>query len=251
MAFFFTKSNMFDIICPELIYMEKMEFKSRDELKDYINSHTVKNLGIGREGRCSLLDNGKVIKYLYDDYNPEFVLQFKDIDSSSFLFAKEGIFVDDYVAAILMEYAKGMALSSKKPVDQNIITLGNQLQILSNDIVSISEKSVFVKDFHCGNIIYDGNAFKVIDTLPYLLFSRGNYKNENLREVMNRIYEFLLSDIISYRIVRRDYTYLGRLDRLEYPSEYFNELKSYLENTLGEEINTLGEASVSLKKTIK
>ena len=231
--------------------MEKSEFKSREELQEFIRKHTIKCLGIGREGRCVLLDNNRVIKYLYDDYNPDFILQFKDIDSSSFVFAKEGIYVNEYIAAIYMEYIQGKTLEDSKPSNQDLKVLSSNLRTLSKDIVSISESGVLVKDFHCGNIIYDNNRFKVIDTLPYLYLPKGKYKIENLREIMNRIYAYLLDNILNYQIVREKYSYLGKLDYLEYPDYYFMELKLFLESILGEEIHSLSDAEKSLKKTLK
>ena len=68
---------------------------------------------------------------------------------------------------------------------------------------------------------------------------------------MNRMYDFLLGEMMKYKLVRDNHPFWGNLDCLEYPKYYFKELKSDLENTLGEEINTITEANMSLKKTVK
>lgn len=234
--------------------MGKMEFKSREELEKYVNAHQEKYLGSGIDGRCVLLDNGRVIKLLHKTFNPDYALQFKEISSPSFIFADEAICINGEVCAVIMDYAKGKRLSDNKPLGQNIITLGNQLRKLTFDICRLSDKGVLIKDFTTSNIMYDGEKFTVIDTFPYLLIPHGMFKKENLREVMttrNGIYPFLLSDIMKYRAVWENQSYYGRLDCLEYPNNYFEELKSFLENTYGEEINTLGDAEMVLKRSKK
>ncbi len=228
--------------------MEKMSFKNREELKDYISDHTIKRLGAGKDGICSLLDNGSVCKYLYYDYNPEYALQFKDIDVPSFVFATSGAYVDEYIASVFMEYADGMVLDKNKPINIDLSTLASQLDVLVSDLITISDMGILVKDFHCGNTIYDGNSFRVIDTLPYLYIPSGKYKIDNLREVMNRMYDFLLRDIMKNSIVYDKYSFYGRLDYLENPSQYFTELKAFLESLSNQSVNTLEDANMVLKK---
>ena len=67
---------------------ENMYVNDRQELLDYIKTHSVKTFEPGREGVCNLLDNGQVVKYLHDEYNPKFVFQFSDLDIPSFIFTK-------------------------------------------------------------------------------------------------------------------------------------------------------------------
>lgn len=230
--------------------MGKLVFESREDVMSFINDHTTKNLDIGRQGRCVLLDNGQVAKYLYDDYT-EYVLGFRNIMTKSYIFPKEGMYVGNYIVALLMDYAKGDTLMQSKPVNQDLTTLANNLRTLSYDTLRIGEQGVLVKDFHCGNIIYDGEQFKVIDTLPYLLLPGGMYQNDNLREVMNRVYACLLEEIMKYKMVWENHDYKGNMDALRYPHQYIAELKSYLERTLGEEIKTINEAEMVLKRTVK
>ena len=131
--------------------MENVYFNSKKEIRNYISKHYVKSLGVGCSGSCYLLDNGMVIKDLNGDYYPEFVLQFKDFDIPSFIFAKSGAFVDKFVNAVFMYYAPGNTLYVDKPVDQDMITLGKHLEQVSKDIIDISKHGVIIRDFHCGN----------------------------------------------------------------------------------------------------
>ena len=229
--------------------MNNIHLKSKQEFEEFLKTHVVKRLGVGgREGECSLLDNGYVIKKLYKDYYPQFALQFKDIDIPSFIFAKAGIIVDEFVVALLMEYAEGKILNEHRPTDQRIITLGEHLDTLVGDIKLISGKGVYVTDFHCGNIVYDYNRFRIIDTLPYLLMPTCNFEKANIYEIMNRLFDGILDDIMHFGVVRREIGYRGKIERLENPKEYLLALKGFLEDLSGQRIDTLDEAKLTLTR---
>ena len=227
--------------------MENLYLKSDDELQEYIKKHTKDCIGFGREGNCILTDNGYVLKKLYGEYNPQFALQFKNIENDSFIFAKSGIFIDDYIRAIFMRYAKGLTLSDKIPKDKSFIQLGIQLQKLVDDIVKLSEMGIQVKDFHMGNIVYDENKFTIIDTIGYL-YLRGSYKTENLREIMHRLFYYLLVDILRYREIPNNLVYYGKIDILESPNEYLIKLKKYIENLVEQDVTTVDDAIKVLNK---
>ena len=229
--------------------MENMYFKNREEYRKYLNDHVVKRLGThaSRDGVCSLMDNGYVVKALYDEYYPNFAFQFKDFDIPSYIFSKTGAFVDGFVVAVFMDYAKGESVEQHKPIDQEIITLGTHLDLVAKDTKTIGEQGVKVNDFHCGNIIYDSNIFKIIDTLVYDLLTKGDYSKDNIYEVMNRLLAGILDDIMKYRIIRERYSFLGNLDYLENPKAYLIELKKFIEELTEKPINTLKEADNALK----
>ena len=228
--------------------MDNIYFDSENDLQKYIADHSIKSLGVGREGVCFLLDNELVIKKLYRDYYPDFALQFKDLDFPSFVFARSGAFIGESIRALFMEYADGDALIDKKPFSQDILTLGKQLEPVVKDIIDISKEGVLIKDFHCGNIIYDSNKMKIIDTLPYLRLANANYQKENICEVMNRIYSFLLGGFVSYPALGAKRFFLGEMDKLEHPEQYFGELREQIERTTDSEIKSLEDAYLVLKK---
>lgn len=234
--------------------MEKMEFKSRKELEDYINEHQVKYLGTGIDGKCVLLDNGRVIKLLHNSYDSKYTLPFKGLKNSSFVFEDEEICIDNQVWAVLMNEAKGKKVSDYKPLNQDLLKLGRQLRVLTNDICEISSLGILIQDFHTGNLLYDEDKFTIIDTFQYLMLPGSNYKNDNLREVMtsrNGIYPFLLSEFMNCREFWINNSYYRRMDYIEYPDHYFEVLKYQLEKYYGEEIKTLGDAEMVLKRRIK
>ena len=68
---------------------------------------------------------------------------------------------------------------------------------------------------------------------------------------MHQIYPFLLNEIMSYHEIRREYSFWGRLDRLEKPKEYFEEIKDRIEEVSGEKITTLADANKVLSKVYK
>ena len=231
--------------------MDDIRFKDRTELRQYISDHMVKPLGVGREGQCTLLDNGLVIKYLYRDYYPQFALQFKDLYIPSLIFARYGAFVEDYVGAVFMDYAKGDALLDRIPLEQSLDVLGDHLNVLVDGIKKASEMGIYAKDFHCGNILYDLNQFKIVDTLSYLRFDNYTYEKDNIYEIMNPIFAKLLSEIIDYnKEIGFDLSFFGNLDYLKNPKEYLQLLKSRIETITDQEVTTLKDASMSLRKKV-
>lgn len=232
--------------------MENMTFRSRDELREYIDVHKVDGLGTGKDGACFLLDDGTVIKYLYADYFLEYALQFKDIEIPSFVFAKAAAVVDGYAAAVFMEHAKGPVLGKNRPDKQSIVTLGDQLEVLVNDITVASKEGIWIRDFHCKNIIHGSDIFRIIDTLPFCFLPKGNYDLENKREVMFPIYSFLLGEIMENEIVHRNHPFYGNnTNPINRPKEYLMQVKSCIEDISGQEITTLEDANKVLKKDFK
>ena len=208
--------------------MKDLQFKDRNELRDYIRENREKSLGSGREGTCYLLKDGTVIKLLHQDYYPAFALQFKDFFIPTFYFARNGAYINDMVAATMMEHAEGDALDQKRPDQKPLLLLGDQLEIVVRDVKKISDKHVLMKDFHPGNMIYNGSQFQIVDTLPFLLLPGGNYHTENMREVMNRVYDFLFANIEDFHVLGGDYSYRGKMDRLEHPRQYLENVKCNL-----------------------
>ena len=115
--------------------MEKMEFKSRKELEDYISEHQVKYLGTGIDGKCILLDNGRVIKLLHNSYDSKYTLPFKGLKNSSFVFEDEEICIDNQVWAVLMNEAKGKKISDYKPLNCRSRSASSVLPVTSRAVV--------------------------------------------------------------------------------------------------------------------
>ena len=228
--------------------MENIVLNNKDELNNYIRQHRVKSLGFGREGTCFLLDNGKVIKDLYESYYPDFALQFKDLNIDSFVFAKSGVLINNYINAIFIEYIEGLTLLEKIPNNEDILLIGEQLQKLVEDIKKISKLGIIVRDFYLGNVIYNKNGFNIIDTINYLYLHKGDYIIDNLIEIMNKLYNILIGEIYSCKEIPSNLLFLGQNDILENPKDYLKELKEKIEEIGEQNITTLGDAKKILIK---
>ena len=231
--------------------MKDLQFKSRDELKQYIQDHKEKYLGGGQEGVCYLLKDGSVIKLLHEDYFPQFALQFSGITIPTFYFARNGAYVSDMVSAIFMDHATGVVLERQRPDDQSFSILGDQLDVVVSDVKKASDKHILIQDFHPGNMIYDGDRFKIIDTLPFLLLPGSTYQKENIREVMGRFYDFLFDEMKKYPVLDEKHSYHGKLECLEHPKEYLMSVKAYLEELTNQKVDTFSDAHQALQKTFK
>lgn len=229
--------------------MENINFKDKNDLERYIDIHKVRTLGLGLEGICYLLDNGYVIKVLYEKSNYNY-LQFKDINNPSFVFPKYAGLVDDKIKALFMEYADGLNLVQHSPTEQKIVTIGKQLQVLVDNIKKISELGIVVKDFHCENVIYNNEGFRVIDTQSYTIEDK-NSEIGNIKEIMTRIYGTFLYQIIRYEEIRKEFIDYGKLELLKNPEEYSKLLNDLICNLTQENIETVEEANKALRKKFK
>ena len=230
--------------------MEKIEYKDRNDLERYIEEHKVKYLGSGIEGSCYLLDDGITIKVLFEERTSEDCLKFKDIENPSFVFARNAGFINGNIVALFTEYVEGNSLVKHIPSEQKIITLGEQLQELVNDIKSLSDLNITVKDFHCDNIIYDNEKFTIIDTDGYTCDDKNNEKS-NIREIMTKIYGTLLFQIIRYEEIRREFISYGKIELLENPLHYSQKLTKLICDLTEENIETVDDANKVLKKKFK
>ena len=228
--------------------MENLLFNNKSELNDYIRKHSIQCLGLGREGICYLLDNGLVLKKLYNEYYSDFALQFKDINIESFVFAKTGIIINNFINAVFMDYIKGFTILEKIPYDQNILIIAEQLQKLVEDIKKISKLGIIAKDFYPGNIIYNEKGFIIIDTISYLYLNKGDVKVNNLFEIMNKVYDALIKEIYFCKEIPSNLLFMGKIDILENPKEYLKELKLKIEEISQQEVITLGDIKKILNK---
>ncbi len=228
--------------------MQDMSFKNQFELDDYIKVNYVKALGAGREGACFLLPNDIVIKKLYDEYVKEYVLRFKNIDNPSFVFPKNVCMIDGYVKAYFMEYARGESLFDNIINEVKIDKLVSDLKVLVNNVRELSKLGIETYDVVGKNIIYDGNIFKIIDTLRYSWLSNRDEFNSNIRMIMQTVYESII------RGIPKDYRVHINMDMrtdmylLTHPDEVIYDLKDQASEAFDEDIHTLGDIKLLLKK---
>ncbi len=227
--------------------MADIRLESIQELDEMIKKESIKNLGCGREGSCFLLSNDVVMKKLYDDYNPEFALQFKDLDIKSFVFATSGVYIKNYIRAIFMKYINGETLITAPKEKITITDFSKALQQLVEDVKKISEMGILMRDFHCGNIIYDGKDLKIIDTMCYLNLHNSSYFESNIRDVILAIYRKVLNEILHTDLFFEKYNIFD-LDVITNPIQFFSDIKRDTERASGEKVETIADVEKVLKK---
>ena len=228
--------------------MDSIRFRSEEELTRYISNHVVKLLGHGREGCSFLIDNNLVLKRLYQSKDIESITMFSNIDIDSFIFPKSYIDINNKVYGIITDYKEGETLIKQVPNKQKINILGKQLDKLVNDIHSISDNKVKVKDFILSNILYDYNSFYIIDTTSYIKDNSSNLDYDNIKVIMYRVYEALLKEILCNNKYLKDLSYYNNIDYCNNPSNYLSLLKERIENISNRSINTLDDAKKILIK---
>ena len=226
--------------------IDKLNFYKREDLEKYVKKHYVKALGLGQEGSCYLLDSGVVIKVFNYGLDPVFALKLKDYKNDSFAFPKSGIIINNSIHAIIMDYIEGKTLKENIPNDQNLLVLGDHLQVLTNNIRLLSSEGVKIKDFFKGNIIYDYKKFTIIDTNSYLLIPKTDFFEENMYEVMNKLFNYLFSEFS----FEKDFEKLkkSRLELLSNPKKYLEYVKYKVENKSKKEVITLSDAKKLILK---
>lgn len=130
--------------------------------------------GEGTNSICYLLNNDKVLKIYHNnlsDYNvvyEENLIPLLNIESETFAFP-EKIFTNDdgIVTGYIYPYIKGETLtySDKSPY---IIDFINKLDLVYEDILSISNKGIFTCEMGPKNIIFN-DKFNIIDTDTYFI----------------------------------------------------------------------------------
>lgn len=227
--------------------MENLDFKSRDELKKYLDAHFVRKLGQGKHGVCTLLDTGVVAKLFHEEEGIDWVLKFKDFDIPSFQFAKAVATVDGFAHASFAKPARGTALNKRVPLNKDMVLVGKHMQRLSNDIQLAGDKGICVNDFFEGNIVYDGRKFTVIDTLPYAYYTFMRYATKNLTEIIPDVYKLLLDKFICIGPLL-DMLYVGDEEAYKNPAEYLKALRDRVRELTGEEVNTFEEANLAMRR---
>lgn len=227
-----------------------MTFYSREEVMNFI--HTLKPLGDGSQGVCYVDKNfRKVYKFYrsyleFDDilYTKEEILQFRDIKSATFLFPQDVILLKDEVIGDITPYRHAKNLCSLNPLNIHLDRLIKLLVIALKEIEYVSRRGV--NSFDVMYNILLGNKFYFVDTLDYSINDR-DYKDilsDNMKYFNLGIMYFLVDGLFDgvvrqNKILREMYDLKGRNISI---LEFTIELKKYLAEIVGHEINCLKEA---------
>lgn len=228
--------------------MDNIRLNSEEELYSFINNNIVKRLGYGREGICFLMQNNIVLKKLYSRFYPDYALQFKDLDIDSYIFAKSAILLGDYARGVFMDYVNGYNLYDYNTDNINIDKLVVSLKKLVTDTIELSKNGIEIIDFHLGNILYNEECFKIIDTLCYLNLPKYDWTIDNIRCIIRPLYDKLLG-IIPYNKLLAKYMNCYTDSYLQSnPDEVIYGISEIVNNNFDVKVNNIAEIKRVLKK---
>ena len=234
-----------------------MKFNNKSDLYYFLNNNT-KYLGHGSEAEC-YNDKTNVYKIYYEDeefpvmYSKDEVLQFKNIDTSTFVFPNDVIFVKNELVGIISKYVKADTLFSINPLTVPLNDFIDKLKIAYNDIKYISELGVITEDIPYNTLL--GDNIYIVDTESYRLSNKNSniiYKN-NIDCFNYGIMSFLTSGL--FECVIKENKILNQMQKTYGKDisviEYLKLLKDYLSSLVGKQIETLEEAKAYTNYTTK
>ena len=154
--------------------MENLYFDRKKDVEHYIDEHKVKLLGVGKEGECTLLDNGYAVKLFHYPKDLDYALRLKGIKNGSLQIVEAAAIVNDEAHATFAINAPGKDLYEHAPMNQTFEIMGEQLNVLAADLRKAGNKGIRIKDSFTGNIVYDYSKFTIIDE-EWICYASGGY----------------------------------------------------------------------------
>ena len=250
--------------------MDNIIFSSKEDMEDLFDNLRV--LGSGSEGIC--YKNKKLVykKYnemyidLYDnDIAIDRLLRFRNIIIENIYFIRSLIYLDNLMIGSISEYASGINCSKKMLFRCNIDKIIKALFVLKKNIYELSKLGICVEDNYLGNILYDGNNFKLIDTGSYYYyidipgvnsFDEMFVYEKNMRKIVRMIFknitnvdmgdDFILSFL--WKIDSPYKSYLVDRDLLCNPDETIIGIRNIISEYSGYEIDNFSSCKKLLKK---
>ncbi len=216
-----------------------INFDSKDKFTKEMSSKNLSYISEGTEGKCY---RGKD-NYAYKIFKPDSIGRYKaskvitkdDINLNSFAFPDDLFVYNDKLIGCKMDLHSGNILKSSiftDPQNISLINYHNFSKAYKNtlkDVYELSSKNILMYDV-LFNIMYDGKAFTIIDTLGYTKVD-GNPLKENLE-----MYNYAIEGL--FRLWFDDYedeelnfkdndidAYLKKVDKI---TKEFNNDDSYL-----------------------
>ena len=235
-----------------------MVFHGIREVDDFI--HSLVYLGQGSQGVCYKDRESKVVYKFYHSYfdrdfegvyEKEEILQFRNIQSSTFVFPTDVIMLDHQVIGDITPYKKAKNLCQFNPFNINLDHFIKLIGLAIKDIESLSKCGIQAYDMMY-NILM-GYRMYIIDTLEYGMTDknyeellRNNLYGFNL-EVMYFLVDGLFLDVIhSHSKLKDMYQSRGKDSSI---IDFIVEFRSYLAKLLGKDIVYLRDAK-KLRDTI-
>ena len=229
-----------------MYFKDKKEFikflRALDSEKSYI--------GGGAQGDCYRSGSNvyKVYKYWnLDDFSSldrDYVLRFKSIKTKRFMFPKDTISVGEKTVGDITTFVDGELLYNIDPLSVPLTLLSKLVKPVIEDIKVLSSSGVRIYDVMYNIIL--GSKLSVIDTAEYGSLSKDAkwLLDQNMQAFNASIVDFLIdgyfTKLISENAVLREmYESNGRdVDLIA----FILELKRYLSDIMGQEINKMVQA---------
>ena len=228
-----------------------MVFHTREEIECFM--HSLVYLGQGSQGVCYKDRQSKVVYKFYHSYfendfegvyGKEEIEKFKNIKSSTFVFPKDVMMLNDQVIGDITPYKKAKNLYQVNPFNINLDRFIKLVALAVKDIEELSKKGIQSYDVMY-NILW-GYQLYIIDTLEYSFRDQDwrwiwqrNLSYFNL-EIMYFLVDGIFGDVINHYSKLRDmYESKGREINIV---AFIMELKNCMSKMLGHEITYLKEA---------
>lgn len=252
--------------------MENIKFNDEKEMKDYFSKLII--LGSGCEGTCY-----KNKGFVYKMYNREYIdlysnevaierlLKFRDIIIENIYFIRGLICLDSVMVGSVSEYACGSSCVKRNLYRCKIDNLAKALTILKENVYELGKLGICLDDIFLGNILYDGDKFKLIDTGSYyyykempdvLEFDELIIYKKNMKKIMRvllmnitngEVDKFILSFLWGVGSPYR--SYLVDNDLLCNPDETIIGIKNTISEYIGYEIDSFSNCKKDLLKLRK
>ena len=244
--------------------MENIVFKNKEDLINYLTHY--KNIGSGAEGNCYKVHKktykiykNSSIKNINNIHNIENILRYKNIIIDNIYFVRGLIYCDNLIVGSYSEYAKGKSCIQTELHKCKINKLTYALSILKQNIYELSKLGICIDDYFLGNILYDGNNFKLIDTASYYINNSdiNIIYQENMKKIISELFKN-----ITYKYYEKDnfiYTYLHDInspyknylydiDLITNPDNTILEIKKIISEYMGYEIESFSNSRTKLLK---
>lgn len=252
--------------------MEDIRFNNLINLVDFFLCDRVKVLGSGSEGTCYKIGNYtyKLYNELYsdllnNDIAIERLLKFRDIIIDNIYFIKAAMYYDNQLIGSVCEYASGKCCKGALLYRSKIDKLVRALNILKENIYELSKLGICIDDNFLGNVLYDGNNFKLIDTGSYFYYNKDDYDTDIIYlKNMKKIMKILFLGITDKIYMEDDFIF-GFLWKIDSPYKYYLidddlimnpgntiiGIKNTIEEYIGYEIDTFSRCRKDLLKIKK
>ena len=229
--------------------MENLYFDRKKDVEHYIDEHKVKLLGVGKEGECTLLDNGYAVKLFHYPKDLDYALRLKGIKNGSLQIVEAAAIVNDEAHATFAINAPGKDLYEHAPMNQTFEIMGEQLNVLAADLRKAGNKGIRIKDSFTGNIVYDYSKFTIIDTSSCDYEPGQKFAKDNMEDVLGAIYARIFGDFIWFNPTY-DLHWKRNKKAISNPLEYMKLLRSRIVDYTDKDVRTFKEAKQAVLKRI-